>query len=98
MVCRSKGEEMFSDLHAGPSFVDTLTKLLEMVAHVVDQQDSQVRDHYGNGRMLHVLRHLQAETDFHAIKLLDTFAEKRALSRKVLSRCNNVSHLDNAVA
>ena len=68
----------------GPSFVGALTLLFELLAKVVAAYESVVRDYYGPGRMLFIARYLQSEADFHAIKVLDAFSEKRALSRRVL--------------
>ncbi|KAJ3319595.1 Golgi transport complex subunit 4 [Blyttiomyces sp. JEL0837] len=64
-------------------YADLLTRLYETVAGLVDKQESFVDSHYGPGRLLRVIQRLQREADIQSSIILDTFADRRQLSRKV---------------
>jgi hypothetical protein len=63
--------------------VDVITKYFEIIAFLVDKQRPRIVEYYGSGRMLVVMRILEAEVDLQVCKILDLFNEKRDLVRKV---------------
>ena len=65
----------------GASFVQVTTRLFEIIAALIDAQSPRVKEVYGPGMMLYILRKLEGEAVSQYIKILDTLSEKRSISR-----------------
>lgn len=65
------------------SYVDLMTRLFEVVATMIDQQEDMVESHYGPGSMHIVILRLQREVDVQSSILLNGFKEYRQVERKV---------------
>ncbi|CAH2323867.1 conserved oligomeric Golgi complex subunit 4 [Pelobates cultripes] len=64
-------------------FADTLTLLFEGIARIVETHQPIVETYYGPGRLHMLIRHLQAECDQQADKVVDKFIQQRDYHRKV---------------
>ncbi|KAF9079264.1 hypothetical protein BGX27_006722, partial [Mortierella sp. AM989] len=64
-------------------YADTLIRLFESVAVIVDQHQPVVEKYYGPGKMLRVIQRLQEESDIRSQKILEAFEEEREIGRKV---------------
>ncbi|KAG0365226.1 Golgi transport complex subunit 4 [Gamsiella multidivaricata] len=64
-------------------YADTLIRLFESIAIIVDQHQPVVEKYYGPGKMLRVIQRLQEESDIRSRKILEAFEEEREISRKV---------------
>jgi hypothetical protein len=61
-----------------------MTRLFEVVASMIDQQEDMVESHYGPGSMHVVIVRLQREVDIQSSILLNEFKETRQIERKVI--------------
>ncbi|KAF9558375.1 Golgi transport complex subunit 4 [Mortierella alpina] len=66
-------------------YADTLIRLFESIAVIIDQHQPVVEKYYGPGKMLRVIQRLQEESDSRGQKILDAFEEEREISRKYFS-------------
>ncbi|KAG0004651.1 Golgi transport complex subunit 4 [Modicella reniformis] len=64
-------------------YADTLIRLFESVAVIIDQHQPVVERYYGQGKMLRVIQRLQEESDVRSRKILEAFEEERQIKRKV---------------
>jgi len=64
-------------------YPNTLTKLFEHIAQIVDGHEPLVERHYGNGMMVKVIERLQVEADVQGGIILDTWTDERAIDRKL---------------
>jgi hypothetical protein len=62
---------------------NTITKLFEHIAQIVDGHESLVEQHYGPGMMAKVIERLQIEADVQGGIMLDTWHEERSIDRKL---------------
>ncbi|KAJ4346493.1 Golgi transport complex subunit 4 [Didymosphaeria variabile] len=61
----------------------TLTKLFEHIAQIVDGHEPLVERHYGPGMMAKVIERLQIEADVQGGIVLDTWHDERNIDRKL---------------
>ncbi|KAF2877902.1 Six-hairpin glycosidase-like protein [Massariosphaeria phaeospora] len=64
-------------------YANTLTKLFEHIAQIVDGHAPLVERHYGPGLMAKVIERLQIEADVQGGILLDTWHDERTIDRKL---------------
>ncbi|KAG0342216.1 Golgi transport complex subunit 4 [Podila humilis] len=64
-------------------YADTLIRLFESIAVIIDQHQPVVERFYGQGKMLRVIQRLQEESDIRSSKIMDAFEEERDIKRKV---------------
>ncbi|KAF7673224.1 glycoside hydrolase family 125 protein [Alternaria burnsii] len=62
---------------------NTITKLFEHIAQIVDGHEPLVERHYGSGMMQKVIERLQIEADVQGGIMLDTWHEERHIDRKL---------------
>lgn len=62
---------------------NTITKLFEHIAQIVDGHEPLVERHYGPGMMQKVIERLQIEADVQGGIILDTWREERNIDRKL---------------
>ncbi|CAN9179302.1 unnamed protein product [Alternaria alternata] len=62
---------------------NTITKLFEHIAQIVDGHEPLVERHYGSGMMQKVIERLQIEADVQGGIVLDTWHEERHIDRKL---------------
>lgn len=62
---------------------NTITKLFEHIAQIVDGHEPLVERHYGPGMMAKVIERLQIEADVQGGIVLDTWQEERSIDRKL---------------
>ncbi|CAN9150252.1 unnamed protein product [Alternaria alternata] len=62
---------------------NTITKLFEHIAQIVDSHEPLVERHYGSGMMQKVIERLQIEADVQGGIVLDTWHEERHIDRKL---------------
>lgn len=62
-------------------YANTLTKLFEHIAQIVDGHQPLVERHYGSGMMATVIERLQIEADVQGGIVLDTWHEERNINR-----------------
>ena len=67
----------------GYFYANTLTKLFEHIAQIVDGHGSLVERHYGEGKMVKVIERLQMEADVQGGIILDTWSEERNVDRRM---------------
>ncbi|KAK4497686.1 hypothetical protein PRZ48_010339 [Zasmidium cellare] len=67
----------------GMFYANTLTKLFEHIAQIVDGHEPLVERHYGAGSMTKVIERIQVEADLQGGLILDTWADERRVSRKL---------------
>ncbi|CAO3643138.1 unnamed protein product [Cunninghamella echinulata] len=65
-------------------FSDTLTRLFENIAVIIDQHQPLVEAHYGKGKMLRVIQRLQEESDLQSGIILDRFLQSRKIDTKLI--------------
>ncbi|MBN3311009.1 COG4 protein, partial [Amia calva] len=71
-----------SERRAALVFTDTLTLLLEGIARIVETHQPIVETYYGPGRLYTLIKHLQAECDRQAERVVDKFMQQRDYQRK----------------
>ena len=62
---------------------ETLTKLFEFVASIVEDQAAIVEEKFGPGSTVSMIKHLQLQSDVHAGKIIDLFFEHYRLQKTV---------------
>ncbi|KAH0610841.1 uncharacterized protein H6S33_011268 [Morchella sextelata] len=62
---------------------NSMSRLFEHIANIVEQHGKLVERHYGEGRMVKVIERLQVEADTQAGILIDTFGDERNVDRKL---------------
>jgi hypothetical protein len=62
---------------------NTITKLFEHIAQIVDGHEPLVEQHYGTGMMARVIERLQIEADVQGGIVLDTWHDERTIDRKL---------------
>ena len=67
----------------GYFYANTITKLFEHIAQIVDGHEPLVERHYGLGMMAKVIERLQIEADVQGGIVLDTWLDERAVDRKL---------------
>ena len=67
----------------GMFYANTLTKLFEHIAQIVDGHAPLVERHYGRGSMTKVIQRIQVEADVQGSLILDTWADERRVNRKL---------------
>ena len=91
-VCQGVAARARSNLNMIPSnakqkdgyfYANALTKLFEHIAQIVDGHERLVESYYGVGRMVRVIRLLQAEADSQGGIILDTWSDERSINRKL---------------
>ncbi|KAI8344397.1 COG4 transport protein-domain-containing protein [Chlamydoabsidia padenii] len=90
-------EELKLGTDASPLyFADSLTRLFENIATIIDQHQPLVESHYGRGKMLRVIQRLEEEADLQSDILLDQFLQVRKMDTKSLNiammRSNNTTN------
>ncbi|KAI9344623.1 COG4 transport protein-domain-containing protein [Obelidium mucronatum] len=75
-------------------YADLLTKLFEAVASLIDKQEMVVERNYGPGRLLRVIVKLQKEVDVRTSMVIESFLDKRNISRKI----SDINALDIATS
>ncbi|ORY16013.1 hypothetical protein BCR34DRAFT_622593 [Clohesyomyces aquaticus] len=64
-------------------YANTITKLFEHIAQIVDGHEPVVERHYGPGMMAKVIERLQIEADVQGGIVLDTWLDERNIGRKL---------------
>ncbi|KAF2478230.1 COG4-domain-containing protein [Lindgomyces ingoldianus] len=64
-------------------YTNTITKLFEHIAQIVDGHEPLVEQHYGPGMMAKVIERLQIEADVQGGIILDTWQDERLINRKL---------------
>ena len=64
-------------------YANTLTKLFEHIAQIIEQHGALVERHYGIGSMIKVIERLQLEADIQGGIVLDTWSDERSIDRKL---------------
>ena len=65
-------------------YANSLTKLFEHIAQIVDGHGALVERHYGAGKMVRVIERLQTEADVQGGIILDTWSDERGVDRKLV--------------
>ncbi|KAI8347136.1 COG4 transport protein-domain-containing protein [Mortierella sp. GBAus27b] len=83
-IVSGKAQAALVEPPKSPTFyADTLIRLFESVAVIIDQHQPVVEKYYGPGKMLRVIQRLQEESDVRSRKILESFEEERDVKRKV---------------
>ncbi|KAL4957959.1 COG4 transport protein-domain-containing protein [Aspergillus filifer] len=89
-VCQGVAAKARSNLNAGSGqqdgffYANTLTKLFEHIAQIVDGHGGLVERHYGPRKMNRVIERLQLEADVQGGIALDTWSDERHIDRKLM--------------
>ncbi|KAI1335630.1 COG4-domain-containing protein [Xylariaceae sp. FL0016] len=65
-------------------YANSLTKLFEHIAQIVEGHGGLVERHYGEGKMVRVIERLQMEADVQGGIILDSWSDDRSVDRKVM--------------
>ncbi|OCK79474.1 COG4-domain-containing protein [Lepidopterella palustris CBS 459.81] len=89
-VCHGVASRARTNLNSGTAvqrkdffYANTLTKLFEHIAQIVDGHEPLVERHYGTGMMVKVIERLQIEADVQGGIVLDTWHDERSIDRKL---------------
>ncbi|KAF2402409.1 golgi transport complex subunit Cog4 [Trichodelitschia bisporula] len=91
-VCQGVAAKARQNLNSGTGgnlqrdgyfYANSLTKLFEHIAQIVDGHEPLVEQHYGTGMMVKVIERLQIEADVQGGIILDTWSDERTISRKL---------------
>ncbi|KAF2445961.1 golgi transport complex subunit Cog4 [Karstenula rhodostoma CBS 690.94] len=90
-VCQGVAARARTNFNAAPLaqrqetyfYGQTLTKLFEHIAQIVDGHAPLVERHYGPGMMAKVIERLQVEADVQGGIVLDTWHDERSIDRKL---------------
>ena len=90
-VCHGVASRARTNLNSGSNaqrkegffYGNTLTKLFEHIAQIVDGHEPLVERHYGAGMMVKVIERLQIEADVQGGIILDTWHDERTIDRKL---------------
>ncbi|KAL4806467.1 COG4 transport protein-domain-containing protein [Aspergillus unguis] len=89
-VCQGVATRARSNLNTGTGqqddffYANTLTKLFEHIAQIVDGHGGLVERHYGPRKMNRVIERLQLEADVQGGIVLDTWSDERHIDRKLM--------------
>lgn len=83
IASRARSNMSSSQKREGMFYANTLTKLFEHIAQIVDGHEPLVERHYGPGSMTKVIERIQVEADAQGGLILDTWADERRVSRKL---------------
>ncbi|KXJ96022.1 intra-golgi transport complex, subunit 4 [Microdochium bolleyi] len=72
-----------SDRKDGFFYANSLTKLFEHIAQIVEGHGGLVERHYGEGKMVKVVEKLQMEADIQGGIILDTWSDERTVDRRL---------------
>ncbi|GAW21626.1 hypothetical protein ANO14919_111490 [Xylariales sp. No.14919] len=64
-------------------YANSLTKLFEHIAQIVESHGGLVERHYGEGKMVKVIERLQMEADVQGGIILDSWSDDRNVSRRL---------------
>ena len=64
-------------------YANSLTKLFEHIAQIVEGHGGIVERHYGAGKMIRVIERLQVEADVQGGIILDSWSDERAVDRRL---------------
>ncbi|TGJ82583.1 hypothetical protein E0Z10_g6176 [Xylaria hypoxylon] len=64
-------------------YANSLTKLFEHIAQIVESHGGLVERHYGEGKMVRVIERLQMEADVQGGIILDSWSDDRNVSRRL---------------
>lgn len=91
-VCQGVASRARANLHGGTGgsqskdgffYANTLTKLFEHIAQIIDGHGGLVERHYGAGKMTRVVELLQVEADVQGGIVLETWTDERNVDRKL---------------
>ncbi|KAG0095611.1 Golgi transport complex subunit 4 [Podila epicladia] len=83
-IVSGKAQASLTEPPKSPTFyADTLIRLFESIAVIVNQHQPVVERFYGQGKMLRVIQRLQEESDLRSCKIMEAFEEERQIKRKV---------------
>lgn len=91
-VCQGVASRARANLHSGTGgsqskdgffYANTLTKLFEHIAQIIDGHGGLVERHYGVGKMARVVELLQVEADVQGGIILETWTDERNVDRKL---------------
>ncbi|KAL4874157.1 hypothetical protein BDV12DRAFT_205438 [Aspergillus spectabilis] len=89
-VCQGVAARARSNLNTGTGqqdgffYANTLTKLFEHIAQIIDGHGGLVERHYGPRKMNRVIERLQLEADVQGGIVLDTWSDERHIDRKLM--------------
>lgn len=91
-VCQGVAARARGNLNAGAGaqanegffYANTLTKLFEHIAQIIDGHGGLVERHYGPRKMGRVIERLQIEADVQGGIVLDTWSDERHVDRKLM--------------
>ncbi|RDW74711.1 Golgi transport complex subunit COG4 [Aspergillus mulundensis] len=89
-VCQGVAAKARSNLNTGNGqqdsffYANTLTKLFEHIAQIIDGHGGLVERHYGPRKMNRVIERLQLEADVQGGIVLDTWSDERHIDRKLM--------------
>jgi hypothetical protein len=89
-VCQGVSARARANLNAGAQanegffYANTLTKLFEHIAQIIDGHGGLVERHYGPRKMGRVIERLQIEADVQGGIVLDTWSDERHVDRKLM--------------
>ncbi|KAL5332591.1 COG4 transport protein-domain-containing protein [Aspergillus crustosus] len=89
-VCQGVAARARSNLNTGTGqqdgffYANTLTKLFEHIAQIIDGHGGLVGRHYGPRKMNRVIERLQLEADVQGGIILDTWSDERHIDRKLM--------------
>ncbi|KAL5048514.1 hypothetical protein BDW71DRAFT_177877 [Aspergillus fruticulosus] len=89
-VCQGVAAKARSNLNTGTGqqdgffYANTLTKLFEHIAQIIDGHGGLVERHYGPRKMNRVIERLQLEADIQGGIVLDTWSDERHIDRKLM--------------
>ncbi|TWU74483.1 hypothetical protein ED733_005157 [Metarhizium rileyi] len=64
-------------------YANSLTRLFEHIAQIVESHGGLVERHYGAGKMVRVIERLQMEADVQGGIILDTWSDERGIDRTI---------------
>ncbi|POS87345.1 hypothetical protein EPUL_003358 [Erysiphe pulchra] len=89
-VCQGVAARARDSLREKPKSIDllyyanTLTRLFEHIAQIIEGHRGLVERHYGSGMMIKVIERLQLEADVQGGIILDAWGEERNIDRKLI--------------
>ncbi|CAG8495188.1 1950_t:CDS:10 [Paraglomus brasilianum] len=86
------------DASGAKFYAETIKKLFENIAIIINQHQPVVETHYGPGKMIRVIERLQEECDRQSRIILNSFIDERHVQRKVsdIRASNNTARLSFA--
>lgn len=92
-VCQGVASRARSNLNSVPGstqkkdgffYANSLTKLFEHIAQIIDGHGVLVERHYGAGKMTRVVERLQVEADVQGGIIIDSWSDERNVDRKLV--------------